>query len=148
MPKPFLQSRKRRVMALSGAAVGLLAAAAASVTMAVPYEQVVALKEFFMATNGSRWRDASGWGDEYPCSWFGLSCADGRTVYVSHTLYRTARGDIVRLRACVCARSVFGLRVPRATHPITQRATHSLTRTHVQPLTPLRLLLPLLLQLV
>lgn len=45
---------------------------------AIPENEQVALVELFASTNGSEWKNSTGWNTTAdPCTWFGISCAGG-----------------------------------------------------------------------
>ncbi len=50
----------------------------------IPEAECIGLVFFFTNTDGPNWTNNTGWGENNrPCSWFGVTCADGRVSIVS-----------------------------------------------------------------
>lgn len=50
----------------------------------IPQAECEALLTFYNSTGGPNWTNQSGWGvTETPCSWFGVSCSNGRVSQIS-----------------------------------------------------------------
>jgi Leucine-rich repeat (LRR) protein len=50
----------------------------------IPQSECEALVDFYVSTNGSNWRNHTGWNEtDAPCDWFGVSCSDGHVIRLS-----------------------------------------------------------------
>jgi hypothetical protein len=70
--------------------IALLVALAASASAEVPPDQIAALKELFISTDGPAWRNSTMWNVGNPCDantthsspWYGLACSFFGKLYV------------------------------------------------------------------
>ena len=67
----------------------------------------LALEQLYASTNGPQWRLQAGWrisgGADDVCAWAGISCVDGRVVYVPRARY-TASATPVAQRELIWSR--------------------------------------------
>ncbi len=47
----------------------------------IPQSECEALVDFYVSTNGSNWKNHTGWNEtDAPCDWFGVSCSGGHVI--------------------------------------------------------------------
>jgi hypothetical protein len=69
--------------------IALMVALAASASAEVPSDQIAALKELFISTDGPAWLNSTMWNVGNPCDgshhslWYGLQCSPSGELYVA-----------------------------------------------------------------